>query len=122
MSQRLQNSFYVKHEKQKFIRNAIAGVKNRANLTEIDIYVVQKDTNVVLMSKFYSALMSALHVLDLIGPSSGAFCTSCIRRFWYVVLLCVLLDTSSRCNGWTCRVVQDDTRTLLCQLTEFVSC
>ena len=25
------------------------------------------------MSKFYSALMLALHVLDLIGPSSGAF-------------------------------------------------
>ena len=48
---------------------------------------------VILMSEFYSALMLARHVLDLIGPSSGAFCTRCIRRLWYVVLLCVLLDT-----------------------------
>ena len=48
--------------------------------------------------------MLALHVSDLIGPSSGAFCRSCIRRLWYVVIR-VLLDTSSRCNGWTCRVV-----------------
>ena len=40
--------------------------------------------------------MLARHVSDLTGPSSGAFCTSCIRRLWYVVLLCVLLDTSSR--------------------------
>ena len=39
--------------------------------------------------------MLARHVSDLIGPSSGAFCTSCIRRLWYVVILCVLLDTSS---------------------------
>ena len=48
------------------------------------------------MSEFYSALMLARHVSDLTGPSSGAFCTSCICRLWYVVLLCVLLDTSSR--------------------------
>ena len=40
--------------------------------------------------------MLALHVSDLTGPSSGAFCTSCIRRLWYVVLQCVLIDTSSR--------------------------
>ena len=46
---------------------------------------------VILMSKF----MLARHVSDLIGPSSGAFCTSCIRRLWYVVIR-VLLDTSSR--------------------------
>ena len=52
--------------------------------------------NVVLMSEFYSALMLARHVSDLTGPSSGAFCTSCIRRLWYVALLCVLLDKSSR--------------------------
>ena len=36
------------------------------------------------MSKFYSALKLILHVSDLICPSSGAFCTSCIRRLWYV--------------------------------------
>ena len=46
------------------------------------------------VGKFYSALKLALHVSDLIGPSSGAFCTSCIRRIWYV-LIHVLLDTSS---------------------------
>ena len=39
--------------------------------------------------------MLARHVSDLISPSSGAFCTSCIRRLWYVVIR-VLLDTSSR--------------------------
>ena len=36
---------------------------------------------VFLMSEFYSALMLARHVLDLTGPSSGVFLTSCIRRF-----------------------------------------
>ena len=50
--------------------------------------------SVVLMSKFHSALMLARHVSDLTGPSSGAFCTSCIRGLWYVVIR-VLLDTSS---------------------------
>ena len=49
---------------------------------------------VILMSKFIQHLL-ALHVSDLIGPSSGAFCTSCIRRLCYVVIR-VLLDTSSR--------------------------
>ena len=39
--------------------------------------------------------MLALLVSDLIGPSSGAFCASCIRRLWYVVIR-VLLGTSSR--------------------------
>ena len=51
--------------------------------------------NVVLMSKFIQHFLSARHVSDLIGPSSGVFCTSCIRRLWYVVIR-VLLDTSSR--------------------------
>ena len=51
--------------------------------------------NVVLMSKFYSALMLARHVSDLIGPSSGAVCTSCICGLWYVIIR-VLLDTSGR--------------------------
>ena len=60
------------------------------------IYAVQQDTQSVLMSKFYSALMLAQHVSDLIGPSSGAFCISCIRRLWCVVILCVLTDTSIR--------------------------
>ena len=55
----------------------------------------QQETQCGLTSKFYSALMLALHVSDLIGPSSRAFCTSCIRRLLYVVIR-VLLDTSSR--------------------------
>ena len=50
---------------------------------------------VILTGQFYSSHMLARHVSDLIGPSSGAFCTSCICRLWYVVIR-VLLDTSSR--------------------------
>ena len=50
------------------------------------------------MSKFYSVPKLPRHVSDLISPSSGAFCTSCIRRLWYVVLLCVLLDTPAVTN------------------------
>ena len=50
--------------------------------------------NVVLMNKFYSALMLARHVSDLIGPSSGAFCTSCICRLWCVVIRVLLDDVS----------------------------
>ena len=46
-----------------------------------NIYAVQQDTQSVLMSEFYSALMLARHVSDLTCPSSGAFCISCIRRF-----------------------------------------
>ena len=46
-----------------------------------NIYAVQQDTWSVLMSEFYSARMLARHVSDLIGPPSGAFCTSCICRF-----------------------------------------
>ena len=56
------------------------------------IYAVQQDTQSGLMSKFYSALMLARHVSDLIGALSGAFCTSCICRLRYVVLLCVILE------------------------------
>ena len=36
------------------------------------IYAVQQDTQSDLMSKFYSALMLARHVSDLISPLSGA--------------------------------------------------
>ena len=64
-------------------------------VSSCNIYTVQQDTKSVLMSEFYSALMIARYVSDLIGPSSGVFCTSCIRRLWYVVIR-VLLHTSSR--------------------------
>ena len=91
------------------------------------------------MSEFYSALMIARHFSDFIGPSSGAFCTSCIRRLWYVVLLCVLLDTRSEtCRAnicaeqtyslrphcvscWTTYILQDDTRSLQCQVKQMCS-
>ena len=53
----------------------------RDPVSSCNIYAVQQDTQSVLMSEFYSALMLARHVSDLIGPSSGAVCTSCIRRF-----------------------------------------
>ena len=66
----------------------------RNHESSFNIYMESnKIHNVVLMSKFYSALYLDRHVSDLIGPSSGAFCTSCIHRLWYVVLLCVLLHT-----------------------------
>ena len=39
----------------------------------VHIYAVRQDTQSVSMSEFYSALMLARHVSDLIGPSSGAF-------------------------------------------------
>ena len=67
--------------------------------------------NVVLMSKFIQHLSLAVHVSDLIGPSSGAFCTSFIRRLWYVVIR-VLLDKSSRYE-----VVG---RTTLCILLDYI--
>ena len=65
--------------------------------TQVIYMQSNKIHKVILMSKFYSAPMLARRVSDLIGPSSGAFCTSCIRRLWYV-LIPVLLDTSSRCK------------------------
>ena len=43
----------------------------------------------------YSPHMLAQHVSDLTGPSSGPFYKLYVQ-IWYVVLLCVLLDTSSR--------------------------
>ena len=71
----------------------------RDRVSSCNIYAVQQDTQCVLMSKFYSAPVLARHVSDLIGPSSGAFCTSCIRRL---------------CNGWTCRVVRVLPHTKVC--------
>ena len=40
--------------------------------------------------------MLARHVSDLTGPYSGAFYYKLYVQIWYVVLLCVLLDMSSR--------------------------
>ena len=57
-------------------------------------YAVQQDTQSVSMSEFYSALMLARHVSDLIGPSTGAFYKH-YSQVWHVVIR-VLLDTSSR--------------------------
>ena len=54
-----------------------------------NIYAVQQDTQVVLMSEFYSYMFrtSPVHHQERF--------TSCICRLWYVVIR-VLLDTSSR--------------------------
>ena len=43
--------------------------------------------------------MLARHVSDLIGPSSGAFCTSCIRRLWYVVIRVLLYVLKAQTPG-----------------------
>ena len=48
------------------------------------------------MIEFYSSHMLARHVPDLTGPFSGAFVYKLYVQIWYVVILCVLLDTSSR--------------------------
>ena len=70
-------------------------------LSSCNIYAVQQDKQSDFNEWVYSALMLARHVSDLIGPSSGGFCTSCMCRLWYVVILCVLLDTSSCiCRLW----------------------
>ena len=55
---------------------------NRRNTIYMQSNKIHK---VFLMSEFYSAFMLARHISDLTGPSSGAFLTSCIRRFgmWY---------------------------------------
>ena len=60
-----------------------------------NIYAVQQDTQSVLMIEFYSSRLLARHVSDLTSPSSGAF-YKLYLQIWYVVLLCVLLNTSSR--------------------------
>ena len=48
------------------------------------LYAVQQDPQSVSMSEFYPALMLARHVLDLIGPSSGAF-YKLYSQIWYVL-------------------------------------
>ena len=65
--------------------------------------------------------MLALRVSDLIGPSSGAFCTSCIRRLWCVVIR-VLLYMPSRYKfvGRTAYILQDDTRSLQYQAEQIL--
>ena len=53
---------------------------------KFNVYAVQQDTQSDFNEWDYTSRMLARHVSDLIGPSSGAFCTSCY--------------------GWTCRVVR----------------
>ena len=60
------------------------------------IYADQQDTQSFFMIEFYSSHTLARHVSDLTGPSSGAFVYKLYVLVWYVVLLFVLLDTSSR--------------------------
>ena len=49
------------------------------------IYAVQQDTQRFLMIEFYSTHMLARHVLDLTGPSSGAFFYKLYVQIWYVL-------------------------------------
>ena len=62
------------------------------------------------MSEFYSALMLARHVSGLISPSSGAFFTSCIRRFGCVVIATQQPDVSEyiKCDVQFIKVAPDD--------------
>ena len=72
-------------------------------------YMQSNKIHSFFMIEFYSSRMLARHVSDLTGASSGAFVYKLYVQIWYVVLLCVLLDTSSRyfvTAGWTCRVVR----------------
>ena len=74
-----QMHFYNTHDIHSLLRVSaptchLQGIiTTRASLPTYNIYAVQQDTQSVLMSEFYSALMLARHVSDLIGPSSGAF-------------------------------------------------
>ena len=56
------------------------------------------------MIEVYSTHMLARHASDLTGPSSRAFVYKLYVQIWYVVLLCVLHDTSSRYERTTGRV------------------
>ena len=73
------------------------------------------------MSEFYSALMLALPVSDLISPSSGAFCTSCIRRFdmwqyaYYSTRPAGTKFFLQLRNSCTCRVVRVLPHTKACE-------
>ena len=60
-----------------------------------NIYAVQQDTQSCFNDWDYSSHVLARRVSDLTGPSSGAF-YKLYLQIWYVVLLCVLLDTSRR--------------------------
>ena len=75
---------------------AIALPQNLQQKTLTLLYAVQQDTQSVSMSEFYSALMLARHVSDLICPSSGAFLQAV-----FADLVCGNLR-----NGCTCRVVR----------------
>ena len=59
-----------------------------------NIYSPTRYTMWSLWVSFNQHLSLARHVSDLTSPSSGAFCTSCVCRLWYVVIR-VLFDTSS---------------------------
>ena len=89
---------YIQHLKTKwkyFFQHRFKTWYCRDRVSSCNIYAVQQDTQTVLMSEFIQHFLLAWNISDLIGPSSGAFCTSCMCRLWYVVIR-VLLDTSSR--------------------------
>ena len=56
----------------------LLSIKQRYKLIYMQSNKIHK---VFLMSEFFAAHMLARHISDLTSPFSGAFLTSCIRRF-----------------------------------------
>ena len=69
------------------------------------------------MSEFYSALMLARHVSDLIGPSSGAFFIHAVFvDLVYGTTVCTTGHVQPLLrNGWTCLVVRVLPRIKVCE-------
>ena len=64
-------------------------------VSSCNMYAVQKDTQSVFNEWVYSALMLALHVSELTGPSSGAFVYK--QNFVYLVGLHVYRVSQGEC-------------------------
>ena len=81
----------------KFVFHGFSWIQSiyKSCIEVIYIYAVQQNTQSFFNEWVYSSRVLARHVSDLTGPSSGSFYMLCVQ-IWYVVLLCVLLDTSSR--------------------------
>ena len=81
--------------------------------TSLDtIYVVQQDTQSVLMREFYSSRMLARHVPDLTGPKHVEL-TYVMNKTHSLKTLCILLDCIY--------ILQDDTRSLQYQIFRHIA-
>ena len=88
---RAQNQRNYVHQ---FTQNKSDDIRKIDKLNMSYIYAVQQVTKSVSMSEFYSALMLARHVSDLIGPFIRSIFYKLYPQIWYVVIR-VLLNTSS---------------------------